>query len=292
MKIIAVNTQDGGTGKTTTADNLADYLSRYGTTIIVDGDLSGSTTRFFTSDFQTGRKLEIAPENELASVFRNLPVSPIEVRPNLDLLAGSSELYDVIQELSIQNKGLTTFRNWVRRSKLSEIYDYIVIDTHNDKSVITKSLLLASDMVLGVVKPDQFSLDGYSKLKKIASELRDDMDLVDDNDNPYMTDSIHYIVNCANFSKTTTKELLAYIDSPKQYLKDHEEASLFDLSTLPSVKEYLGYFNENTIFNKALLSNRTVIDMADTGTYRRKRYLPFFENFKETLDNIKGQLDQ
>lgn len=291
MKILGINIQKGGAGKTAFSVNFADYLSNFGSTLIVDADPSGNTTRFFTSLFNSDLELDILPENELASVFRNQPVSPIEIKPNLDLLAGSNELYDVIQELTSKNKGLTTFKNWVRRAKLKDVYDYIIIDTHNDKGVITKAMLLSCNMVLAIIEPSQLAIDGYTKLKAVADDLREDIDLVDDNDNPYMTDNIFYILNKISSTETASKEMMSYINNPKQYADNRNSNSLFALQTLPPVEEYLSYFKKNTIFEKAISSNRTIIDMSDTSEYRRKRYLPFFENIKKTMDNVKDVLD-
>lgn len=273
MKTIVINNQDGGAGKTVTATTLAKYLSLFGPTLLADSDASGNATQIFTCNFQTGETLEIPAEAELATAFRGGKVEPLAIGDNLDLLASSPELNTVNTELIIRNKSPRLFRNWMKRAKLEDVYDYVVIDTHNDESIITKSMLLAADMVLGVVIPDSFSNTGYKNLQKLVADLQDDLDLVDDNDEPLMTDNLYFIINRVAFNKNSSRELVAFVN---------------DVSN----PQYLGYFQDREIFNHAILENKTVIELADRKKYDDESFAKFFENTKKTLDNIVNKLNE
>ena len=51
FKIICLFLQKGGVGKSTMTTAVAYELSKYGKTLIIDGDTQGSITNFLTSTF-------------------------------------------------------------------------------------------------------------------------------------------------------------------------------------------------------------------------------------------------
>lgn len=273
VKIVSTSAFNGGVGKTTTGLTLAKYLSFYGPTMLIDANKQGNSTQVMIPDAAT-----IKPENELASALRNQKVEPYNVANNLDILTGSYELSEVDFELKSQGNAVTTFRNWLRRQKIGKIYDYIVIDTHNDDSIITKNMLLASDLVLGLAIPDEFAPKGITDLLNFSQALRNEINLVDDNGDPYMTDNIWFVGNRVT-RKVAGKQFAKMINGdPENGIEPHPL--------------FLGYFHEREIFNTAMLEHKTIFDIADRSLYQSDSFIQFFEDTKQLLDKIKDKLDQ
>ena len=78
MKILTININKGGTGKTTLSHNLAEYLAKDNRVLLMDFDDSCNLT---------GR-YNVTPkeENTIISLFDKEYVEPIKVRENLDLI--------------------------------------------------------------------------------------------------------------------------------------------------------------------------------------------------------------
>ena len=71
------------------------------------------------------------------------------IHPNIDLVVGDPHLNDKIKNLT--NEEGTTFilMKWLinHLEKLS-VYDYLLIDTHNDFDTFTKNAIAISDVIL------------------------------------------------------------------------------------------------------------------------------------------------
>ncbi len=123
-RIIAIANQKGGVGKTTTAVNLAAYMARRKSILLVDMDLQGNASMHFGVDPD---ELEASVYEVLSSddksiddVIRPTELENLDLAPaNLDLSASEIELTSVMG------------REWVLHEELATVaqrYDFIVLD--------------------------------------------------------------------------------------------------------------------------------------------------------------------
>lgn len=257
MKIITINCLKGGVGKTAISKTLAKFLSMYGKTLLIDSDESGNATRGFVNEYQE--------ENKLSNIFRNKPVSPLTITPNLDIICGSSELKKVNAELYHRANKEMIFKRWLIQNRLEEIYDYIVIDTHNDSGNITTNMLVASDFVLGVTEPSGDSFKGLLELKSYIEQLS--QDFID-----FQT------------GESLVKAELLFLGNK---LEGNTNSSRNFQDTISDMPEFIGSIPKREIFNTATLQQKTIFDLMDEDTYQTTSFKKFFTEVIGVFDEIK-----
>ncbi|OGL31377.1 hypothetical protein A3F37_03375 [Candidatus Saccharibacteria bacterium RIFCSPHIGHO2_12_FULL_41_12] len=164
-KIISVINQKGGVGKTTTAVNVASYLSKDGyKVLIIDADPQANATsgvginkdgiRTSLYDFLVG-------DAKLADVVFSTDTD------NLDILVANSALASLDHDLSGRDQ-----REFVMKSKLASSdfnkYDYILIDCPPSLGLLTINNLTASDYILIPVQAEYYALEGLSQLLQVV----------------------------------------------------------------------------------------------------------------------------
>lgn len=165
MKTITINIDKGGTGKTTVACNLADYLANTlnKKTLVIDGDRSRNTTDFF----------RVKGKSNIADIFLNKEVEFTKVSENLDIIEGSSIFEDDSLKLqSKQNNSMILYMWFADNFYRLKNYDYIIIDTHNDSSLATINCLAVADVIIAVSEPSTNSYKGWKKLELLMEELK------------------------------------------------------------------------------------------------------------------------
>ncbi len=154
---LAITNYKGGTGKTSTAVNLAHGLAIKGKSVLlIDIDPQGSAAYC----------LGINPKKTLYNVLIDdaSPESCIEtVRPNLDLLASNEHLFAA--ELKLSNH---RFRSQLFVRKLDKLntYDYIIIDCPPSMNLLNQNALTFADKVIIPVSMEYLSLVGTRQLLK------------------------------------------------------------------------------------------------------------------------------
>lgn len=171
---IAVFNHKGGTGKTTTAVNLAAGLAETGKRVLlIDADAQGNV----------GASLGIRGEQNLYHVLV-LGLSPedaaIQVRPNFDVLT-SNELL-AAAELYLATR---TNRDRVMRERLGTMvdgYDVVVIDCAPALSLMNQNALVFADSVVVPVSCDYLSLVGVRQvlrtMRNVREHLKHDINLL------------------------------------------------------------------------------------------------------------------
>jgi chromosome partitioning protein len=168
--IIAIASQKGGVGKTSTAISLAAGLARKGKkTLLIDIDSQANTSKVLLPDYQ-----KIAVERTIYSTIihrQPLVVHRTDV-PNLSLVPSHILLSNTDMELTTA----IDHREARLKAELDPIakdFDYVIVDCPPTLSWLTVNALTAADRVIVTVSPGYFELDSIVQLSKTLKEVRD-----------------------------------------------------------------------------------------------------------------------
>ena len=278
MKVVTITSLKGGVGKSAIATLLADYLAYYGRVLLIDANRQGDTTkRFVYQENEKGEVVNISSEENLfENIFRKKPVVPLTVKENLDLLVATKSLKEVEDHIEHkERKNPQIFKRWLKRSKLSDYYDYVVIDTHNSEGVLLDSFYLASDLLIAVAGAGRDEMDGAISVYNRAEALKNDDNLVNDDDEPIMKAKIVFVGNLLKSGGGITG-----INATNDYLDKTKDNELFITNIW-----------DRNIFRDAKDENKTVFDIMKRSKYRDKSYERYFAKLQESLETIKNNID-
>ncbi|MFT4521256.1 MAG: chromosome partitioning protein [Bacteroidia bacterium] len=159
-KIISVANQKGGVGKTTTAINLAFSLAILeNKVLLVDADPQANSTSGFGFD---PRNIKVGLYETLIQDIRAEDIILKTNNPFLDLIPSNIDLVGAeIEMIDLPNREKLMSRVL---GKISEDYDFILIDCSPSLGLITTNALAASDSVIIPVQCEYFALEGLGKL--------------------------------------------------------------------------------------------------------------------------------
>ena len=172
-KIIAVVNQKGGTGKTTTTENIGIGLVNEGKKVLlIDMDPQGSLT--ISLGYPRPDEMYPTLSDVLEKVIREELENPkegiINQREGVDLMPGNIELSGL--EVSLVNimRRETVLKNYL--NTLKKDYDYILLDCMSSLGMITVNALVAADSVLIPVQAQYLSAKGLEQLLQTVSKVR------------------------------------------------------------------------------------------------------------------------
>ena len=181
LQVIAVTNFKGGSGKTTTAVHLAQYLALYGYRVLaVDLDAQASLTSLLglQPEFDVGEN-----ETIYAGIRYDDKLRPLNevVRKTyfagLDLIAANLEIaefeYDVAKYAPKRQQGEPFFfeRLGISIRELGQLYDIVVIDCPPQLGYLTLSALCAATSVLVTVHPQMLDIASMSQFLLMTSDL-------------------------------------------------------------------------------------------------------------------------
>lgn len=204
-KIITVCNQKGGTGKTTSAINLAAYLALNNQKIlIIDLDPQANATSGLgvnKHNIQKSTYHVLLEELEIKEVFQKTAIPNLTVAPsNLDLTGAEVELVGALGREHRLKKAL---------EKEKENFDFIIIDSPPSLGLLTINALCAADSVLIPVQCEYYALEGLTQLNNTIKLVKDHL-------NPLL--SIEgVLLTMADYRTNLTKEV---IGEARNYFKD------------------------------------------------------------------------
>lgn len=166
MTVIALSNRKGGTGKTTTAVNLAACLAELGhQVLLIDLDPQANATSSFglpKADANSGVLALLRDETDLAA---QLQVSTI---PGVEVIAAGSDLASVEFDL-VSKKG---WEKILQKKIAQHGRDFVIIDTPPALGVLSVGGLAAADGVVIPLQCDYFSLEGLQEFATNLNQLR------------------------------------------------------------------------------------------------------------------------
>jgi chromosome partitioning protein len=168
MRRIGFVSEKGGVGKTTTAINVAVGLARRGhKTLIVDVDPQGNASLVLTAG------QGVAPPT-LGAVLLNEADASQAIRPTavpgLDILPADVSLADA--NLAIADQIGRERRLSVALEDVEEAYEYVILDTSPQRSLLTVNGLAYIHEAIVPIDPGLFAVAGLGQLQQAIEDVR------------------------------------------------------------------------------------------------------------------------
>lgn len=164
---IALLNQKGGVGKTTTTINLASYLAKQGSTVlVVDLDPQGNATSGFginKHDLNTGTYDVL-----LGKQLLNAAVIPVPGEESVYILPTAQNLAAAELELAAAAQRETM----LKKALADSTYDYILIDCPPALSLLTVNALTAATSLFIPVQAEYYALEGLTQLLEVTQQVR------------------------------------------------------------------------------------------------------------------------
>lgn len=170
-RIICIINNKGGTGKTTTAVNLPVFLAALGKRVLlVDFDHQANATyslglnpRNLPLSIYHALSEQVSP----SAIIRKSPFFGYEIMPASPDLAGST-----VELVTASNR---EFKLQQLLEKISESYDFIIIDSPPSLGLLTINALCASNEVLIPVQCEYLALEGLEQLLNTINLVRNNL---------------------------------------------------------------------------------------------------------------------
>lgn len=168
--VIAIASQKGGVGKTSTTISLAAGLARRGKRVLLlDIDSQANSSKVLIPDYQAINKSDTVYTTIIER--KALPIQATLI-PNLSIVPSHILLSNTDIELTTAKD----HREERLKNQLDPVkrhYDHILIDCPPALSWLTINAFTAADKVMVVIAPGYFELDSIVQISKTIAEVRE-----------------------------------------------------------------------------------------------------------------------
>lgn len=171
--VMAVVNQKGGTGKTTTCENLGIGLAREGKRVLlIDTDPQGSLT--IALGHSRPDDLPVTLTDLMAKVMQDQPLAPkegiLQHEEGVELVPANITLSGLEVSLVNAMSRETVLKQYLETVKGS--YDFILLDCMPSLGMLTVNALAASDQVLIPVQANYLSAKGLEQLLQTVNKVK------------------------------------------------------------------------------------------------------------------------
>lgn len=276
LQVIAVTNFKGGSGKTTTATHLAQYLALRGYRVLavdLDPQASMSAMLGFQPEFDVGDNETLygairydAERRHVAEVVRHTYF------PGLDLVPGNLELHefehDTPRALATRDTADTDLFFMRVGNALNDLqggYDVVVIDCPPTLGFLTLSALCAATSVLITVHPQMLDIASMNQFLSMTSDL---LSVVKENGGNLDYDWMRYLITRHEPNDGPQAQIVAFL------------RNLFGDRVLTSMMV------KSTAVSDAGLSKQTIYE-AGRETMHRQTY----DRGIEAMDSVNGEVE-
>jgi chromosome partitioning protein len=180
-KMISFINQKGGTGKTTTAVNVAALLALKGKrTLVVDLDPQSNATMALTDPLEIESRRSVGPFLCGEAKLQDVIIHSRDIE-GLDLIPATLELSLTELELTKDSSGTGGIQLQKRLKKAD--YDFIICDCPPNFGLLTNNALFASTHMIVPMEPEIFAMYGLQMLMtnvvpRIGKLINEDMKLL------------------------------------------------------------------------------------------------------------------
>lgn len=204
-KIVAICNQKGGTGKTTTAINLAAYVALAGRkTLLIDIDPQGNSTSGI------GLEKDKIKQGTYGLLIEDInpqdTISPTQI-PNLSIIPSNVELTGA--EVELVGVIGREYRLKKRLASIQNNFEYIFIDCPPSLGLLTINALSAACSVIIPVQCEYYALEGLTLLINTVNLVRENLNA------ELVVEGV--VLTMADFRTNLTREV---INEARKYFKD------------------------------------------------------------------------
>lgn len=235
-KIIAICNQKGGTGKTTSAVNLAAYLAlAQKKVLLIDLDPQANATSgtgINKHDVQKSTYHILLEELEIKDIIQDTAIHNLWLAPaNLDLTGAEVELVGALGRENRLKRALF---------KEKDNFDFIIIDSPPSLGLLTINALCAADSVFIPVQCEYYALEGLTQLVNTIKLVKDNL-----NSNLVIEG---VLLTMADFRTNLTKEV---IQETRNYFKEKVYQTVIPrsirLTEAPSFGKPIALYDKDSI---------------------------------------------
>lgn len=172
MRVITIFNNKGGVGKTTSTQNIGAALALFANqrVLVIDLDHQANLTMGF------GIQPREVSKNSATFLLGEATLEETRIKykdSTLDILPASPKLRKQLESIETKAKGYpTNLRKAL--AKISDQYDFVIIDCPPTISSISDVALVACDQYYVPLQPQYYSYEGLRNLAEYVNELRHD----------------------------------------------------------------------------------------------------------------------
>lgn len=268
MRIQTINLDKGGGGKSSHTYNLGDWLSRVKKkrVLLIDGARECNLTHSF----------DVTSEKTIYDIFKTGEYEICRIHQGLSIIRGDERLTDEQLDLNARNNKYLQLFIWFTEhyEELEKEFDVILIDTHNDESLVTANFIAVSDIVLGVTDASTNGFRAWLALKRFVDHIK--------------RESIEVI------TKKSYVHVQPYLIGNKiEYYGNHVTDTCRQfLDVVEEEEGYLGSVQKKELMAKSLVINQSVFEQRENMTEKQVyTHQLFFDNIEYVYNNVLSQLE-